>query len=150
LSEKEKDSLAERQAKAAVFLLQHEQQEGTWPVPLADRLLWPLLRDDSDPRLHTYLIRRFSQAGADPETLIRQNEVEKNVSARRALLLSLGGFKERLPPGRRQALVSELKLLETYRDDPDPGIHSALDSLLRRWGLGAELDKIDRQPAPLK
>jgi serine/threonine protein kinase len=146
MSEVEKDTLAKRRAKAAVFLLQFEQQEPTWSVQRAG-WLWPLLRDDSDPRLRTYLIYRFSQAGADPETLIRQYKVEKDVGARRALLLSLGHFKERLPAGRREALITRLKLLETYRDDPDPGIHSALGSLLRRWGRGAELDAIDRQLA---
>jgi hypothetical protein len=146
MSEVEKDTLAKRRAKAAVFLLQFEQQEPPGPVQQAG-CLWPLLRDGSDPRLRDYLIPRFSQAGADPETLVRQYEEEKDVVARRALLESLGHFKERLPSGRREALVTRLKLLETYRDDPDAGIHSALEGLLRRWGLDAQLENIDRQQA---
>src|SRR5262249_62333634 len=127
-----------------LFRPRAERHAPPGPSPWPARL-WPLLRDGADPRLRDYLIPRFSQAGADPETLVRQYEVEKDVCARRALLESLGHFKERLPAGRREALVTRLKLLETYRDDPDPGIHSALDKLLRRWGLGAQLDNIDRQ-----
>jgi hypothetical protein len=43
----------------------------------------------------------------------------------------------------RQSLVE--RLWQTYRDDPDPGIHSAVDWLLRcRWGHGEELCNIDQ------
>ncbi len=147
MSEVENDTLAKRQAKAAVFLLQYEQQEGPWPVQQADRL-WPLLRGDADPRLRACLIHRFSRAGADPETLVRQYEdVEQDVAAQRALLLSLGGFKDSLPAGQRRRLAARLRLLESYRENPDPGVHAAVDWLLRSWGQSAELDAIDRELA---
>jgi len=146
MSEVEMDILAKRRAKAAVFLLQYEQQERPWPVQQAGSL-WPLLRDGADLRLRACLIHRFSQVGADPETLVRQYEVEEDTGARRALLLGLGGFKNSLLAGQRRRLADRLKLLETYRHDPDPGLHSALDWLLRSWELGAELDSIDRQLA---
>jgi eukaryotic-like serine/threonine-protein kinase len=146
MSEVENDILAKRRAKAAVFLLQYDQQDHPWPVQKAD-CLWPLLRDGADVCLRTCLMHRFSQVGADPETLVRQYEVEEDIGARRALLLSLGGFKESLPAGQRRRLVDRLSLLETYRHNPDAGLHSALDWLLRSWELGAELDSIDRQLA---
>jgi formylglycine-generating enzyme required for sulfatase activity len=37
------------------------------------------------------------------------------------------------------------RLLEAYRDDPDPGIHSAADWLLRKWGQQESLKKLDEQ-----
>src|SRR5205085_2335292 len=40
------------------------------------------------------------------------------------------------------------RLCQTYRDDEDPGVHSAIDWLLRsRWGHGEQLDRIDRELA---
>src|SRR5207248_1223563 len=74
MSEVENDILAKRRTKAAVFLLQYEQQDRPWPVQQAG-CLWPLLRDDADLRLRTCLIHRFSQGGANPETLVRHYEV---------------------------------------------------------------------------
>ena len=36
--------------------------------------------------------------------------------------------------------------MQTYRDDDDPGVHSAIAWLLRsRWGHGERLDQIDRE-----
>ncbi|MCI0460658.1 MAG: formylglycine-generating enzyme family protein [Gemmataceae bacterium] len=144
-----RDVLAKRQAHAAVVLLQHDQPEEIWPLPHADRI-WPRLRHSPDCRLRTYLIHRFAAGGAEQasltqQSLLRQYEAEQDVSARRALLLSLGEFKEdRLPAEKRQPLVATL--LQTYRDDPDPGIHAAVDWLLRQcWEQGAELHQIDRE-----
>jgi formylglycine-generating enzyme required for sulfatase activity len=42
----------------------------------------------------------------------------------------------------RQPLVADL--LQSYHDDPDPGIHSAVDWLLRRWGCDARLREIEQ------
>jgi serine/threonine protein kinase/formylglycine-generating enzyme required for sulfatase activity len=143
----DKDQLARRQAHAAVALLQLDQaDEHIWPLVQAERI-WPLFRQGSDPRLRTYLFHRLGSVGVDPETLIRQLEVEPDVGARRALLLSLGEFADyKLAAKKRQQLAT--KLLHTYRDDPDPGVHAAVDWLLRRrWGQGAELQKIDRELA---
>ena len=70
---------------------------------------------------------------AEPQALVQRLEREPLVSARRALVLCLGEFPEdRWPANMQQPLV--VKLLQAYRDDPDPGLHSALDWLLRRWG----------------
>ena len=34
-----------------------------------------------------------------------------------------------------------------YRDDPDPGIHSSLAYLLRRWGMERDLELINAERA---
>jgi len=132
-NEDDKEKLARRQAGAAVALLRMGQ----------DAPVWPLLRHGPDPGRRSYLIHWLHSRGADPLTLIRRLEVEPDVSARRALLLSLGEFGEKeLSPGDREGALPAL--LGLYRNDPDPGIHGAAGWLLRHWGQQAEVGKIDR------
>src|SRR5262249_56439517 len=116
----DRERLARRQANAGVALL---RLGASAPV-------WPLLEHRPDPRARSYLIHRLAPLGADPRALVRRLEEEKNVSVRRALLLSLGEFgPDQVPADLRQRLVP--RLLEWYRSDPDPGIHGAVDWLLR-------------------
>jgi serine/threonine protein kinase/formylglycine-generating enzyme required for sulfatase activity len=136
VKEATKDALARRKAQAAVALLQLDRPER----------VWPLFQWKPDPRLRTFLIHRLADLDADPAALVRRLNEEPDVSARRALLLSLGSLPAgRLPAGERRSLAE--RLLQTYRTDPDPGVHSALDWLLRRWGHATELDKADRELA---
>src|SRR5438067_4507634 len=108
-SEDEKERLAKRQANAAVALLRMGQPA----------TVWPLLQHRPDPRLRTYVIHRLSPLGAEPQALAQRLDSEPLVSARRALVLSLGEFPEdRWPVNTRPALVG--RLLQAYRDDPDP------------------------------
>ena len=104
--------LARRQAHAAVLLLQLEEWDNRrGPLDQSERIradrLWPLLRDSPDPRLRTlrsYLIHRFARAGVKPDVLLERYAAEENASARRALLLSLGEFKDyQLPADSREA-----------------------------------------------
>src|SRR5208283_5179259 len=88
---------------------------------------------------------------------VERLEVERDTSARRALIIALGEFTEKdLPVALRTALVK--KLLGWYRDDPDAGIHGAIDWLLRHgkegpvprpldWGQAKELERIDSERA---
>jgi formylglycine-generating enzyme required for sulfatase activity len=150
------DRLARRQAHAAVALLQLEDWDSRrGPLDPSEHIradrIWPLLQDSPDPRLHSlrsYLIHRFARVGVKPEVLLlHQDAAQRDDSARRALLLSLGEFDpNQLPPGVRQPLIQRLR--QAYREDPDPGMHSALDWLLRsRWGHGEQLRKIDQNLA---
>jgi hypothetical protein len=148
------DRLARRQAHAAVVLLQLED----WDSPSrrgpldqsepirADRL-WLLLRESPDPRLRSlrsYLIHRFASAGVKADVLLERYAAEKDPWARRALLLSLGEFKDHQlpPPDSQKTLVHRLQ--QAYREEPDPGIHSALDWLLRQWKHQGRVEEIDR------
>src|SRR5262249_55222130 len=75
-----------------------------------------------------------------------RGDAERDVSARRALLLCLGEFPpETIPETDRKALAS--RFLSWYRADPDPGVHGGLDWLLRRWGQARELDRITKDLA---
>jgi eukaryotic-like serine/threonine-protein kinase len=105
------------------------------------RSFWPLLKISEDPRTRTDLIAWMGRFGLDPTELIRQLRVEKDSSILQALLLGLGGYEEYvLPQSRRKALIAEL--LTMYRNDPDPGVHSAIEWLLVRWGFKGRLDPI--------
>ena len=54
--------------------------------------VWPLLKHRPDPTLRSYLIDRLGPGGVDPKVLTARLEEEKEVSARRAILLSLGEY----------------------------------------------------------
>jgi formylglycine-generating enzyme required for sulfatase activity len=123
-----------RRAHAAVVLLQLDQ----WEKQIqAGSIIWPLLGPRLAPRVRSYLIHRLSRVDLKPETLIQQYGQEEDPCAKRALLLSLGEFAEfQLPARRPKELVKEL--LETYQDHSDPGLHAAVDWLLRQWKVEEE------------
>jgi formylglycine-generating enzyme required for sulfatase activity len=131
-----RDALAKRQAQAAVALVQLGQAES----------VWPLLRHSPNPSRRTYLLHALGRLGTDPEVILQRLETEEDVGARRALILSLGEFTgDQLPAQRRRTLVE--RLLHWYRADPDPGIHSAVDWLLRYGRQGPTARKLDWQQA---
>jgi formylglycine-generating enzyme required for sulfatase activity len=107
--------------------------------------VWPVLvfPGDGDPTARSYLIERLSHVGADPLGLMQRFEVEPEGSAKRALLVALGDFPlEVVAATEREALTG--KLLVLYREHPDPGLHGAIDWLLRqKWGKAKELAAID-------
>jgi formylglycine-generating enzyme required for sulfatase activity/tRNA A-37 threonylcarbamoyl transferase component Bud32 len=131
------DALAKRQANAAAVLLALGELE----------LVWPLLRfpADGDPSTRSYLIERLAGIDADPLVLIRRFREEPEVSAKRAILIALGDFQvSAVWAVEREKLAKELVTL--YREHPDPGLHGAIDWLLRqRWGKAAELAGIDAE-----
>jgi hypothetical protein len=132
----ERDALARRQAQAAIALTRLGKPER----------LWPLLRHSPDPTLRSYLIRDLGRSGISSELIIQHLEVEPDTSARRALILSLGGFSaNQLPLARRAPII--FRLLKFYREDPDPGIHSAIDWLLRYGRVGWTERGLDWQQA---
>jgi formylglycine-generating enzyme required for sulfatase activity len=139
----ERERLARRQAQAAATLLRLGDAE---PV-------WPLFRHTPEPEARSQLVWRAALLGVDAGLLVERLGREKDVSARRALIAALGDYSgEQLPEKVRAPLTATL--LEWYRDDPDPGVHGAVDWLLRHgqegpaarpldWGQAAELAKID-------
>jgi formylglycine-generating enzyme required for sulfatase activity len=129
-----RDALAKRQAEAATALLRSGQSER----------VWPLMRHGPDPSLRSYLVRDLARSGTSPDAIVQRLDVESDLSARRALILSLGGFTgDQLPADRRKPLIAQL--LRLYRMDPDPGAHSAVDWLLRHGRQGLADRKLDWQ-----
>ncbi len=129
----EKQALAAQQAQAAVALL-HLKQAGR---------AWPLFHQGEDPTCRTYLIQRCAALGVDPAVLVNRllGGEEKDPSIRQGLLLALGEYGA----GQRE-VVARGPLGEwvarAYRDDPDPGVHSAAEWLLRRWQMADRLTPI--------
>src|SRR5262249_29383725 len=117
-----KEQLAKRQANAAVALLKMNQPDK----------VWPLLRHSPDPRVRSYLIHCLGPLGADAGAIVKRLDEEPDITIRRALLLSLGGFDQKaLPPDARQVLLPRLQ--DMHRTEPDPGIHASAEWLLRQW-----------------
>ena len=126
-----KDALASQQANCAVALLLLDQPGK----------VWPLLRHSPEPRLRGHLLDRIPPLGVDPRLLAERLHVEGETSARRALMLALAEYRGKgLAVDERAAL--ERELLDAFRKDPDPGIHSAAERALRDWGRGDQVDAL--------
>jgi formylglycine-generating enzyme required for sulfatase activity len=131
-----KDALAKRQAQAAVALLQLGAPER----------VWPLLEHKPDPRVRSFLIHRLEPLKTDVQALLARLAAEREVSRRRALVLSLGSYPvAALPPEARAAWLPRLR--QGYRQEPDAGLHGAVEWLLRRWGDGAEVARMEKELA---
>ncbi len=129
----DKLALARRQANAAVALA----EVGRW------ERVWLLFRHRADPTVRSYLIDRLGSSGVTATSLTAHLDREPDESAQQARLLTLGDFTEaRLPLPERDLLTS--RLIELYRDDPDPGIHGAAGWLLRHWGKQKQVQEMDR------
>jgi serine/threonine protein kinase/formylglycine-generating enzyme required for sulfatase activity len=149
--ERQRDEWARRRANAAAIRIRFGE---------IDEAVWDLLKENPDPGVRTYLIHRLAPLGPDPRVLIRRLEKELDVSAQRALILSLGEYTAaELPEDVRRPLTA--KLLLSYRADPDPGLHAAIDWLLRHgregdvprkidWGQAEALARIDGASALLR
>jgi len=108
--------------------------------------VWPMLRHQVDPTMRSFLMERLAPGGVDPKILLVRLEEEKEVSVRRAILLSLGEFGvDRLSLAERRNHLR--RFLQLYRDDRDPGIHGAAEWLLRKWSASEELEKMDNSLA---
>jgi formylglycine-generating enzyme required for sulfatase activity len=132
-TEESKVALAKKQASLGVALLVMGKGEK----------VWPLLKQKSDPTMRSYLIDRMGPGGVDARVLIARLEEEKEVSIKRAILLSLGEYGEdRLSQDQRLSFLP--RLLQLYQDDPDPGIHGAAEWLVRQWQAAEQLKVIDK------
>jgi formylglycine-generating enzyme required for sulfatase activity len=139
-------SLAARQANAAATLARLDE-----PGPA-----WELLRHRPNPQVRSYLIEQLAARGVEAKQVLERLKVEKDPSARRALILALGEYgDDQLSAPEREEWGRTL--LDWYRRDPDAGLHGALDWLLRHgkegpaaraldWGQAAALDAVAEPP----
>ncbi len=131
-TEEVKEDFARQRSNAAVALLTLAQ----------DDVVWPLFRHTSDPRVRTYLIHKLAAGEVESHAPIARLKKENDDSVRRALLMSLGEYgRYQLTPSVQEQL--EPLLLELYSNDPDAGIHSAVEWLLRKWNRSGKLAAID-------
>jgi serine/threonine protein kinase/formylglycine-generating enzyme required for sulfatase activity len=133
----DKQVLALRQALAAVALLRLDPHVGR---------AWGLFHQAQDPTCRTHLIHRCAPLGVDAAILVSRLLAgdEKDPSARQGLLLALGEYgADQRAEVVRGPLAERLSRL--YRDDPDPGVHSAAEWLLHRWEMVDRLTRMDQQ-----
>ena len=119
------DQLAKRQANAGVALA----RLGDW------KIVDELLARREDPTVRSWLIHKFGPLQVDAEELVQRWDARggQEVSVRQAAILAVGAYDEnRFAPERLVEWTAALK--DHYRTDPDPGVHSAAEWLLRRWG----------------
>ncbi len=136
INEEAKDKLALQKATAAIALLRIGREDE----------LWRLLRHSPDPRLRAILIDSLAQYDCPVDSLLDRLASESDVDARIALLLSLTSFDVKtIAPEQMKSALQMLK--STYVSDPNPGIHSATDQLLRRLGAGSLLDELNQEVA---
>jgi formylglycine-generating enzyme required for sulfatase activity len=153
IPEVEKDTMALRRAQAGLTLVLLDRPEK----------VWSLLEHSADPQVRSYVVIGLKAVGAGPKAIAAQlasigtGEVtapvgdesrmetilfHPEISKRRALILALGGFESaELSPADRESLIA--RLLDTYRADPDAGIHGAAAWTLRRWKQEDKLAAID-------
>ncbi len=107
--------------------------------------VWPLFAQRDDPSVRTELVHNLAPYGVDVSKVMGRLRTEPDASARRALLLSLGGFApDRIAAPARRDWAADL--LKRYRADSDPGVHSAIGWLLRtRWGLATDVETADHE-----
>jgi len=130
------DAEAKQQAESAVNLLRSGPADAAWRI----------FRHTTDNSARSYLIHYLSAMNVDSSTIVLRLLVERDVSARRALILSLGGFgPSQISAASHQTLIP--RLLDWYRNDPDAGIHSAIDWLLRQGSQGEKPRLLDWQQA---
>jgi formylglycine-generating enzyme required for sulfatase activity len=161
-SERDRIMRAKRQANAAAALVVLRQRADAAPSWGQDPFeqVGSLLYNSPAPDARSYLIHALGPRRADPRLLISWLKHEKVKSIRAALVLALGEFSSEqmsiVDNNALSALISEL--LESYRVDPDPGLHSAIDWLLRHgkdgpdsrpkdWGERQRLEAIDMELA---
>jgi formylglycine-generating enzyme required for sulfatase activity len=104
---------------------------------------WTILRRQSDPTARTFLTFDLARLDVPASTIInRLRERPADTAERQGLILALGEYNEsQLPRPARSAVVPVL--LDWYRTDPDPGVHSALGWVLRHSQEGPDARPVD-------
>jgi serine/threonine protein kinase/formylglycine-generating enzyme required for sulfatase activity len=129
-----KEQLAKRQANAIVALFRLGRTEKVWPY----------LQSGPDSRLRSYLIHRLGPLGSSHGELVTRLDKETDASSRAAILLCWGGFnKGQLSAGGGQDLIDKLERI--HRLDPDAGVHSACEWLLRKLSRQSIVQQNERE-----
>jgi eukaryotic-like serine/threonine-protein kinase len=146
-----REAAAKQKANAAVAL---------YMLKRFDRV-WPLLKPAPDPRVRSYIIDHLSLMQADPGPIVQYLEHLSTVSddeTKQAMILSLGEFKGQMQEAELNGFLPDSKRLDIlrqleydYREAADPGVRGAAEWMLRTWGRGDSLSRIDeslKRPDP--
>jgi serine/threonine protein kinase/formylglycine-generating enzyme required for sulfatase activity len=130
----ERDGHWKQQSDAAICLLELGQRDEFWNV----------LKLSRNPSLRSFVIDRVARLGADLQPLIEHlsDSGDADPAIRQAIILSLGESDAgNLFANQRQRLVDRLR--EMYSQDPDAGVHSAIEWTLRQWREAATVVSLD-------
>ena len=124
--------------------MKKQANAAVWLLGLGEESVWPLLNTGENPSLRSFIIDRLARLGADYGPLADRLERETDSSIRQALILALGEFDAgKLSEQERQGLVEKLSAL--YRNDPDPGVHSAAAWALQAIPVGETVTGLDAE-----
>ena len=147
-TEEELEALNIRKSRAAAGLVRMGQPDKVWPLLVFDPQ--PDDPQTQDPSLRTEVLHALSENGVPVQRVVDRlvsglQDTPNNprdaheTSIQRALLLALGSYTVGMSENARQTIIQRLQLQSLFETDPDPGIHSACELLLRRWGEQAWL-----------
>jgi formylglycine-generating enzyme required for sulfatase activity len=107
----------------------------------AESAVWRRLADGRDPRARSYLIHSAAAGPISADRLADLLVASDNADAQYTLLLMLGALE---PGDVRGSHATRLRkwLLSNYRENPDSGVHSAIEWLHRVWQRENDLSPI--------
>ncbi|TWU32468.1 protein kinase domain-containing protein [Novipirellula artificiosorum] len=103
--------------------------------------VWALLRHGPEPSMRNQLLDRLNHFAVNHSQLVNQLAKQEDASVRQAIVLLLGGLTEELLSDERQGIAKQLEAL--YMDDPDAGVHSAVNWTFRKWKMESRLAQLD-------
>jgi serine/threonine-protein kinase len=142
LSRSEPDSRPGRRTRAAAALIALDRGDVASEIAAP---AWAELRFDENPDRRVALLDWLVRSKVDPAQLLGRLDHVDVPSERRMILQALGSMGEGSPPAVLSSSVARLEAL--YRGDPDPGVHSSLAYLFRRWGKGNKVAQLDDELA---
>ena len=121
-----------RMSMAAALLL-------TLPDPGETGELWTLLKRAPKPDVRHQLIHHLHALNVPPTRLISRLRLEGDPDITSALLMALGEYP---PDDPAISGVVKVFVRDQFRNDPDAGVHSSAEWLLRRWSSFVESDRV--------
>ena len=111
----------------------------------------PLLQESHDEEIRTLIIHRAGDAGIDPSFFLTQLSDPFDEYVLIASLLALGEYRPQdFTPSMRAEI--EPTLVRIFQKAPHPGVHSAADWLMHKWGqteaLNSANDELAAVPGP--
>ena len=105
--------------------------------------VWPLFRQSQHPSLQSFLTILFATYQVEPEPILEQLIIEKDIGTKLNLILCLSEYQpDRVRSSSRRKAIDEMQQL--FLMHPDSGIHSASELFLRRWAPAKLAKSIER------
>jgi len=100
--------------------------------------LWSILKRADDETARSVMIHNLRKLEVPADLLVSKLRSESDFGVVSGLLLALGSYEY---PSLRNSTDIVRDICNQLRNNPDPGVHSAAEWLLRTWGHAALVDK---------